>query len=44
VDGFVRNSLNVGNLFSSPNGLFDTNHPMELIDEPLAGMYHLFII
>ena len=44
MDGLVRNSLNAGNLFSSPKGLFDTNHPMELIDEPLAGMYHLFII
>ena len=33
----------MGNLFSSPKGLFDTNCPMELIDEPLAGMYHLFI-
>ena len=37
MDGFGRSNLNAGNLFSSPKGLFDTNHPMELIDEPLAG-------
>ena len=43
MDGFGRSNLNAGNLFSSPKGLFDTNRPMELIDEPLAGMYHLFI-
>ena len=30
--------------FSLPKGLFDTNRPMELIDEPLAGMYQAFIL
>ena len=34
VDGIDRCNLNAGNLFSSPKGLFDTNHAMELIDEP----------
>jgi hypothetical protein len=32
VDGFGRSNINAGNLFSSPKGLFDTNRPMELID------------
>ena len=44
VDGFGRSNINAGNLFYSPKGLFDTNRPMELIDEPLAGMYQPFIL
>ena len=39
-----ESNINAGNFFSSPKGLFDTNRPMELIDEPLAGMYQAFIL